>query len=672
MKIAPTPATGQCAQTPGHYHDDVTLYAHWAKKNDTVRVTFQNTTGAKLADANQDGTANDVNVTLAKGEALADWMKPVDKTVNWQDVSGTATGTVDGQVLSGFVEHGKTDAYDFSKPVDASVKIDVKYDAAKKVALSIDGHRYLAETTGTVDVPDSISINYAGSHANHRPSAYSYEYVDAANAIQTVTDWTNGSSLADGRADAWYVLTPTAWNDDVEVFKVNFQINYQGAQWAEPNPAPVYVDKGSSIPLPEVDTKDGLFEFDGWYTNTARTNPYNYEDVETLSGLASDHSYTLRASVTYTSAAVTVTFDPDYTGTKPTEVKAKAGDPVAWQEAPARDGYVFQGWALKDGDANANNDKFYRDAKSFEDVTASDGDTYVAKWLTEGQDQVRGLLDLPYQAYKANKARDAYAKAVNAIKTKLGLRSGSGTNYTYAPAESLTGVNGLAKLNAKTTDAYVKQLAELKDKLVTRNAPFKDANTFTPHYGAIELLSDKGISTGYADGTYGPTGSMFRQDFAAFLYRVAGSPEYTPAAADNKFSDVNASTPHYKEILWAAKNGIINGYPDGTFHGTGLVNRQDAAAMLYRLAGEPEFDEAKAAKTFTDVNAATAHNKAVLWAANTVVSDAYTNYYEGNPAGSYNGAIIAGFPAGTFDGSATLLRQDGAAFLARMYAYLNK
>ncbi|NEG72867.1 S-layer protein, partial [Bifidobacterium ramosum] len=48
---------------------------------------------------------------------------------------------------------------------------------------------------------------------------------------------------------------------------------------------------------------------------------------------------------------------------------------------------------------------------------------------------------------------------------------------------------------------------------------------------------------------------MKRQDMAAFLYRLAGSPAFDESKAGNPFRDVTSRTPHYKEILWLASTG---------------------------------------------------------------------------------------------------------------------
>ena len=57
----------------------------------------------------------------------------------------------------------------------------------------------------------------------------------------------------------------------------------------------------------------------------------------------------------------------------------------------------------------------------------------------------------------------------------------------------------------------------------------------------IQWMADQGISTGYADGTFRPTANVTRQAMAAFMYRFAGSPAFTPPVT-SPFSDVPTAT----------------------------------------------------------------------------------------------------------------------------------
>ena len=57
----------------------------------------------------------------------------------------------------------------------------------------------------------------------------------------------------------------------------------------------------------------------------------------------------------------------------------------------------------------------------------------------------------------------------------------------------------------------------------------------------IQWMADQGISTGYWDGTFRPAANVSRQAMAAFMYRFAGSPAFTPPVT-SPFNDVATSS----------------------------------------------------------------------------------------------------------------------------------
>lgn len=181
---------------------------------------------------------------------------------------------------------------------------------------------------------------------------------------------------------------------------------------------------------------------------------------------------------------------------------------------------------------------------------------------------------------------------------------------------------------------------------------FNDVDVTTPHQEDIVWLAENGISTGYPGGLFKPMTDVYRQDMAAFLYRLAGKPDYAPTPADKaRFKDVNDQTPHAKEIYWLAASGISTGYLDGTFKPLAPVVRQDMAAFLRRLAkvmGDPESESWKPQNTnaFPDVTAQTDHREDILWLAETEISE--------------------GYPNKTFQPLVKVARQDMAAFLHRL------
>ena len=74
---------------------------------------------------------------------------------------------------------------------------------------------------------------------------------------------------------------------------------------------------------------------------------------------------------------------------------------------------------------------------------------------------------------------------------------------------------------------------------------------------------------------------MNRDAMAAFLYRSAGEPAYTPPR-DSPFEDVSSTSTFYKEISWAESVGITTGWRDGTYRPLQPINRDAMAAFVYR------------------------------------------------------------------------------------------
>jgi hypothetical protein len=117
------------------------------------------------------------------------------------------------------------------------------------------------------------------------------------------------------------------------------------------------------------------------------------------------------------------------------------------------------------------------------------------------------------------------------------------------------------------------------------SAPFPDVPTSHPFCGEIDWLVDEGVTTGFADGKYHPNDNVSRQSMAAFMYRLADSPNGPdPACTVAPFPDVATSNPFCGEIEWLVDEGVTTGFADGGYHPTDSVTRQSMAAFMYRLA----------------------------------------------------------------------------------------
>ena len=166
----------------------------------------------------------------------------------------------------------------------------------------------------------------------------------------------------------------------------------------------------------------------------------------------------------------------------------------------------------------------------------------------------------------------------------------------------------------------------LADLALVAAPPFADVAPGAPFFDDIQWLYDQGISTGSVqpDGTvlFQPTAPVRREAMAAFLYRFAGSPDFT-APAVSPFVDVATGDPFYKEIAWLADQGISKGTDmgDGTFQfrPAESVSREAMAAFLYRFMSEPVFTP-PASSPFVDVAPGGSFYKEIAWLAANHIS----------------------------------------------------
>jgi hypothetical protein len=152
---------------------------------------------------------------------------------------------------------------------------------------------------------------------------------------------------------------------------------------------------------------------------------------------------------------------------------------------------------------------------------------------------------------------------------------------------------------------------------------FDDVPSFHPFLLDIGYLVGSEITGGFPDDTFRPTNTVTRQSTAAFLYRLMDEPASTPPSPPS-FSDVGTSHPFRTEIEWLAEEEITGGFPDGTFRPTGAVTRGSMAAFLYRLAGEPAFTP-PSPPTFDDVGTGHTFRTEIEWLASTGVTTGFSD-----------------------------------------------
>ena len=116
-------------------------------------------------------------------------------------------------------------------------------------------------------------------------------------------------------------------------------------------------------------------------------------------------------------------------------------------------------------------------------------------------------------------------------------------------------------------------------------SPFKDVPKTHTFYKAIFWGSQKGITKGYSDGTFGVNRNVTRGECMMFLWRLKGKPA-PKAVAKAPFPDVPKSHVFYNAVLWGYQKKITTGFTDGKLKGQFGVNenctRGQIVTFLYR------------------------------------------------------------------------------------------
>ena len=103
-------------------------------------------------------------------------------------------------------------------------------------------------------------------------------------------------------------------------------------------------------------------------------------------------------------------------------------------------------------------------------------------------------------------------------------------------------------------------------------------------HAGIDYCVEKGLMKGVSDGIFNPNGTVTRSQLVTILYRIAGEPDFV---TNKTFSDVEAGRYFTKAVLWAAEKGVVTGYEDGTFQPNREISREQIATILYRYACSP-------------------------------------------------------------------------------------
>jgi GH24 family phage-related lysozyme (muramidase) len=159
---------------------------------------------------------------------------------------------------------------------------------------------------------------------------------------------------------------------------------------------------------------------------------------------------------------------------------------------------------------------------------------------------------------------------------------------TYVAAQGLfngTSATQFSPETAMTRAMFVKVLANLSgvDLSGYQTSKFSDVKTTDWYCAAVTWAAEKGLVTGYSDGTFAPEAEITREQMCVILTRYAAAagvslPKTTAAVT---FPDSTAISSYAREAVAACQQaGLISGRSSGVFDPQGTAMRCEVAKVM--------------------------------------------------------------------------------------------
>ena len=155
-----------------------------------------------------------------------------------------------------------------------------------------------------------------------------------------------------------------------------------------------------------------------------------------------------------------------------------------------------------------------------------------------------------------------------------------GSGGLFRPEAPLSRGEAAALLARLSTDASGRPIYT-----GTEAAPFfPDVPAAAWYAPYISFVTRWGIADGYLDGTFRPEASISRAELLKLLCAYF-DPE---SVSVSPFCDIPQGHWAAEIIAWAAEQGWVSGYPDGTFRPEQTVSRAEAVKMINRALGRAD------------------------------------------------------------------------------------
>lgn len=201
--------------------------------------------------------------------------------------------------------------------------------------------------------------------------------------------------------------------------------------------------------------------------------------------------------------------------------------------------------------------------------------------------------------------------------------------------EKSTGVYTFTQKNAISvvkvyfaTTLYTPSVPEVGSTTNPQVSYFSDVSVGDPFCEAVNEVASLGLMVGTGTGTFSPYSSVTRGMIVTILHMYDGG---TQVFGTNQFSDVSTENYYYNAVVWAQANGVISGFPDGTFRPDQSVTKEQLAVILESFTDIPGHSSTSwiYKQTFADQNSvSTWADSAVEYCLNLGILSKNNNYFQ--------------------------------------------
>jgi uncharacterized protein YkwD/predicted DNA-binding antitoxin AbrB/MazE fold protein len=115
---------------------------------------------------------------------------------------------------------------------------------------------------------------------------------------------------------------------------------------------------------------------------------------------------------------------------------------------------------------------------------------------------------------------------------------------------------------------------------------YSDVGSDYDYKTAVDTITEQGIVSGYPDGTFKPLNRINRAEFTKIIVGAKLGENPTDSATDC-FPDVSADQWFASYVCYAKNEGIVSGYPDGMFKPADTINLVEAAKIVVNALNVP-------------------------------------------------------------------------------------